>query len=53
MKNAAGVRNLCEIVARTEGEFLVVVSAMRKTSNALDRVVAAKLAGFEQQAETE
>ena len=53
MKNAAGVRNLCEIVARTEGELLVVVSAMGKTTNALERVVAAKMAGLEEQAETE
>ncbi|MCI6323773.1 MAG: aspartate kinase, partial [Bacteroidales bacterium] len=37
VKNAAGVRNLCEIVARTEGELLVVVSAMGKTTNALER----------------
>ena len=53
VKNAAGVRNLCEIVARTEGELLVVVSAMGKTTNALERVVAAKMAGLEEQAETE
>lgn len=41
MKDAAGVRNLAEIV-RTQGQqAVIVVSAMGKTTNALERIVRA------------
>ena len=36
MKNADGVRNLATIVEREEGELVVVVSAMGKTTNLLE-----------------
>ena len=39
MKDAEGIRNLSRIVAREEGDIAVVVSAMGKTTNALERVV--------------
>ncbi|MBQ7530186.1 MAG: aspartate kinase [Paludibacteraceae bacterium] len=39
VKDAEGVRNLLGIVSQTTGELLVVVSAMGKTTNALERIV--------------
>lgn len=39
VKDAEGIRNLGRIVAREEGDIAVVVSAMGKTTNALERVV--------------
>lgn len=53
VKDANGVRNLKEIVAQSIDDLLVVVSAMGKTTNALERVVAALAKGEEQTAETE
>ena len=53
VKDANGVRNLKEIVAQSSDDLLVVVSAMGKTTNALERVVAALAKGDEQTAETE
>lgn len=53
VKDANGVRNLKEIVAQSSDDLLVVVSAMGKTTNALERVVAALAKGDEQSAETE
>ena len=53
VKDANGVRNLKEIVAQSSDNLLVVVSAMGKTTNALERVVAALAKGDEQSAETE
>lgn len=53
VKDANGVRNLKEIVAQSSDDLLVVVSAMGKTTNALERVVAALAKGEEQTAETE
>ena len=41
VKDAAGVRNLKEIVAHAGDDLMVVVSAMDKTTNALERLVAA------------
>lgn len=41
VKDAAGVRNLREIVSHAGEELMVVVSAMGKTTNALERLVAA------------
>ena len=46
VKNAEGVRNLLEIV-RDEQELFVIVSAMGKTTNALERVFAAMQKGDE------
>ena len=53
VKDANGVRNLREIVAQAGDDLLVVVSAMGKTTNALERVVAALSQGDEQTAEQE
>lgn len=39
VKDAEGIRNLGRIVARETGDVAVVVSAMGKTTNALERVV--------------
>lgn len=39
VREAAGVRNLANIVGQTEGRLLVIVSAMGKTTNALERIV--------------
>ena len=53
VKDANGVRNLKEIVAQSSDDLLVVISAMGKTTNALERVVAALAKGDEQTAEQE
>ena len=53
VKDANGVRNLKEIVAQSSDDLMVVISAMGKTTNALERVVAALSKGDEQAAETE
>lgn len=53
VKDAKGVRNLREIVALASDDLMVVVSAMGKTTNALERVVAALAKGDAQTAETE
>lgn len=53
VKDANGVRNLKEIVAQASDDLMVVISAMGKTTNALERVVAALAKGDEQTAETE
>ena len=53
VKDAIGVRNLKEIVAQASDDLMVVISAMGKTTNALERVVAALAKGDEQTAETE
>jgi len=45
VKDADGVRNLLDIVRQTSGELVVVVSAMGKTTNALERIVDTMLAG--------
>lgn len=41
VRDASGIRNLTEIVSREKGDVVVVVSAMGKTTNALERVVEA------------
>ena len=41
VKDAAGIRNLAEILQRDDNELVVVISAMGKTTNALEQVVAA------------
>lgn len=53
VKDANGVRNLKEIVAQASDNLMVVISAMGKTTNALERVVAALAQGDDQTAETE
>ena len=53
VKDANGVRNLKEIVAHAGDDLMVVISAMGKTTNALERVVAALSKGDEQTAEQE
>ena len=53
VKDANGVRNLKEIVAQASDDLMVVISAMGKTTNALERVVAALAKGDEQTSETE
>ena len=50
MKDAAGVRNLEHIVREAGGDLMVVVSAMGKTTNALERVVDYLAAGQQDQA---
>lgn len=39
VKDAQGVKNLTEIVRQTTDDLVVVVSAMGKTTNALERIV--------------
>jgi aspartate kinase len=53
VKDVAGVRNLKAIVAQTSDDLMVVISAMGKTTNALERVVAALAKGDESVAENE
>ena len=53
VKDAAGVRNLREIVAQVSDDLMVVVSAMGKTTNALERVVDALAKNDESIAESE
>ncbi len=48
VKNASGIRNMVSIVAREKGDLVVVVSAMGKTTNALERLVSLSLAGEEE-----
>ena len=48
VKNAEGVRNVEKIVRMAEDDLMVVVSAMGKTTNALERVVEALAAGQEE-----
>ncbi len=50
VKNAEGVRNVEKIVRMAEGDLMVVVSAMGKTTNALERVVETLAAGQEEKA---
>lgn len=53
VKDANGVRNLKEIVAQSSDDLMVVISAMGKTTNALERVVAALAKDDESTAEQE
>ncbi len=53
VKDANGVRNLKEIVAHAGDDLMVVISAMGKTTNALERVLAALSKGDELTAEQE
>ncbi len=51
VRSAEGVKNLCSIVKRDAGQRLVViVSAMGKTTNALEKIVAGAVEGREQEA---
>ncbi len=42
VKDAEGIRNVLRIVSREKGDLIIVVSAMGKTTNALERVVNAR-----------
>jgi len=53
VKDAEGIRNLGRIVARETGDLAVVVSAMGKTTNALERVVNALWLREQEQVERE
>lgn len=53
VRDAAGVRNLMRIVASQSDRLVVVVSAMGKTTNALERVVNALWSGDNAAAEAE
>ena len=51
VKDAAGVTNLAEIVKKYEGQqLLIVVSAMGKTTNALEKVAEAFYDGKKEEA---
>ena len=39
VRSAAGVRNLAHILSLSEGQMFVVISAMGKTTNALEEVL--------------
>ncbi len=45
VRNAEGIRNMMEIVGRADDDLIVVVSAMGKTTNALEAVVDSAFAG--------
>lgn len=45
VRNAEGIRNLVHIVSLADSDLMVVVSAMGKTTNALERVLDALCAG--------
>jgi aspartate kinase len=45
VKDAEGIRNLCKIVSVEQGKLVIVVSALGKTTNALEKVLKAWLAG--------
>ncbi len=45
VKDAAGIKNLTNIVSKNSGNLVVVVSAFGKTTNALERVLKSWLAG--------
>ena len=49
VRDAEGVRNVAQIV-REESDLMVVISAMGKTTNALERVLDALAAGQEEKA---
>lgn len=53
VKDAVGVRNLKEIVTHAADDLVVVISAMGKTTNALERLVAALFENNEALAEQE
>ena len=53
VKDASGVRNLKDIVAQASDDLMVVISAMGKTTNALERLVVALAKGDEPTADTE
>ncbi len=45
VKDGSGIRNMAEIVSRTTGNLVVVVSAFGKTTNALEKVLKAWIGG--------
>ena len=53
VKDAEGVKNLLSIVSKTTDELVVVVSAMGKTTNALERIVDYCCSGDKQKVDAE
>jgi aspartate kinase len=53
VKDADAVRNLCDILGKYHGPLAVVISAMGKTTNALERVVTAHFSGDKEKAKSE
>jgi aspartate kinase len=45
VKDASGIKNLCEIVSRESSDLVIVVSATDKTTNALEKVLKAWMEG--------
>lgn len=50
VKDAEGVRNLQQIVAQESDDLVIVVSAMGKTTNALEALLADLLANKDEEA---
>lgn len=53
VKDANGVKNLLEIVRHTTDDLVVVISAMGKTTNALERIVDAIIQGDKRSVESQ
>ncbi len=53
VKDAKGVKNLLEIVRHTTDDLVVVISAMGKTTNALERIVDAIIQGDKRSVESQ
>lgn len=51
IKDAAGIRNVASIIAQCEGELVVVVSAIGKTTNLLETLVKAHFNGWDETTE--
>lgn len=51
IKDAAGIRNVASIIAQSEGELVVVVSAIGKTTNLLETLVKAHFNGWDETTE--
>ncbi len=48
IKDAAGIRNVASIIAQSEGDLVVVVSAIGKTTNLLETLVKAHFNGWDE-----
>ena len=53
VKDANGVKNLLEIVRHKTDDLVVVISAMGKTTNALERIVDAIIQGDKRSVESQ
>jgi aspartate kinase len=49
VRDAAGIRNMSEIVSKAKGDLVIVVSAFGKTTNALEGVLKSWIAGNNEQ----